>query len=39
MNIQLLVAYTVAFVLLFGYLVYLQRQVGRLEDRVADFKR
>ncbi len=36
MYVKLLVGYALVFVLLIGYLVYLQRQVDRLERRLAD---
>lgn len=39
MYVKLLAGYTLAFVLLVGYLFYLQRRVERLEDRVTEFKR
>lgn len=39
MYVKLLVGYALVFVLLIGYLVYLQRQVDRLERRVTDRNR
>ena len=36
MYVKLLVGYAIVFVLLVGYLVYLQRRLGRLEERLAD---
>lgn len=36
MYVKLLAGYTLVFVLLVGYLFYLQRRLGRLEERLAD---
>lgn len=34
----LLVGYTIIFVVLFAYVVHLQRRLGRLEDRLSDLQ-
>ena len=39
MYVKLLAGYALVFVLLIGYLVYIQRRLERLEDRLAEFKR
>lgn len=39
MYVKLLVGYTIVFVMLVGYLFYLQRRLGRLEERLADRNR
>ncbi len=39
MYVKLLAGYSLVFVLLIGYLVYIQRRLERLEDRLAEFKR
>lgn len=36
MYVKLLAGYGLVFVLLIGYLVYLNRRVGRLESRLQD---
>lgn len=36
MYVKLLAGYALVFVLLIGYLLYLQRRVDRLEKRVGD---
>jgi len=39
MYVKLLAGYTLVFVLLIGYLLYIQRRLDRLEDRVTEFRR
>lgn len=39
MYVKLLAGYALVFVLLIGYLLYLQRRVSRLEARMADRNR
>lgn len=39
MYVKLLAGYSLVFVLLIGYLVYIQRRLERLEDRLAEFRR
>lgn len=39
MYVKLLLGYALVFVLLVGYLLYLQRRLGRLEERIADRNR
>ena len=38
MYVKLLAGYTLVFVLLIGYLLYIQRRLDRLEDRVTEFR-
>lgn len=39
MYAKLLAAYAVVFALVLGYLFYIQRRLGRLEDRVTSLNR
>ena len=39
MYVKLLAGYGIVFVLLVGYLAYLQRRVGHLEARLADLRK
>ena len=38
MYVKLLIGYAVVFALVVGYLVYLQRRLNRLEQRLGDIR-